>query len=299
MANILSKGTLFPPQLTDQMFNAVRGKSSLARLSGQAPIPFTGETAWTFNLDNEVSLVAENDPKSNGGATLTPVTINPVKIEYGVRVSDEFKYASEEIRLQYLQAFAEGFAAKAARGLDIMAMHGVDPRTKAAATNTIGTNHFDAKVSQTVNATSNNADDIASAVALVQGSEHEVTGIAAALTVKANLASLKKGTTSEEPLFPELAWGGSPEAIYGVPTDFNSTVSFGTTPVDLAIVGNFRDYFRWGFARQIPIEVIEYGNPDNDTNAGDLKGHNQVYLRGEAYIGWGILVPTAFARVLP
>lgn len=40
-----------------------------------------------------------------------------------------------------------------------------------------------------------------------------------------------------------------------------------------------------------------YGNPDNDTQLGDLKGHNQVYLRGEAYIGWGILDPSAFAHI--
>ena len=60
--------------------------------------------------------------------------------------------------------------------------------------------------------------------------------------------------------------------------------------------GNFADYFRWGYARQIPLEVIEYGNPDN-SDAGDLKGHNQVYLRGEAYIGWGIILPEAFARI--
>ena len=30
---------------------------------------------------------------------------------------------------------------------------------------------------------------------------------------------------------------------------------------------------------------------------GDLKGHNQVYLRGEAYIGWGILDRSAFAHI--
>ena len=43
--------------------------------------------------------------------------------------------------------------------------------------------------------------------------------------------------------------------------------------------------------------MIQYGNPDNDTELGDLKGHNQVYLRGEADIGWGILDPTAFAHI--
>lgn len=299
MGNILSKGSLFPAQLTNEMFNLVRGKSSLARLSGQAPIPFNGETAWTFSMDNEVSIVAENGAKPNGGATLGQVTITPVKVEYGVRVSNEFMYASDEIQLQYLRTFAEGFAAKVARGIDIMAMHGVNPRDKAAATATIGTNHFDSRVSQTVTATANNNTDIESAVALVQGAEHEVTGIAAGLSVKSNLAALKKGSSSNEALFPELAWGGSPDTINGLPVDFNSTVTFGTTVVDNAILGNFRDYFRWGFAKQIPIKVIEYGCPDNDTSAGDLQGHNQVYIRGEAFVGWGILVPAAFARIIP
>ena len=81
----------------------------------------------------------------------------------------------------------------------------------------------------------------------------------------------------------------------GLPIDTNPTVSFNSGD-DRAIIGNFADYFKWGYSKQIPIEVIEYGNPDNSED-GDLKGHNQVYIRGEAYVGWGILVPAAFARV--
>ena len=34
MANVLSKGSLFPAELTNEMFNLVKGKSSLAKLSG-------------------------------------------------------------------------------------------------------------------------------------------------------------------------------------------------------------------------------------------------------------------------
>ena len=64
-----------------------------------------------------------------------------------------------------------------------------------------------------------------------------------------------------------------------------------------AIVGDFDNCFKWGYAKEIPLEVIEYGNPDNDAELGDLKGHNQVYLRAEAYIGWGIIVPEAFAII--
>lgn len=302
MANVLETkangATLFPAALTNEMFNLVRGKSSLARLSGASPIPFRGETAWTFNLDKEIDIVAESGAKSNGGATLGQKTITPIKIEYGVRVSNEFMYASEEIQLQYLRAFSEGFAAKAARGIDIMAFHGMNPRTGTAATATIGSNHFDAQVSQTVNfaaATAN--DNVSSAIAMIEAAEHEATGMAMAPAFRAALANIKKGTSSNEPLFPELAWGANPDSINGLPVDTNVTVAFGSS-ADRAIIGNFRDFFRWGFAREIPIEIIEYGNPDNDADAGDLKGHNQVYIRGEAFVGWGILVPAAFARII-
>ena len=295
MGSILSKGSLFPPELTNQLFNLVRGKSSLAILSQSEPIPFNGETVFTFNFDSEVDLVGENGAKSNGGATITPVSMQPVKVEYGMRVSDEFKYASQEIQLQYLTAFSEGFAKKVARGLDIMAFHGVNPRSKQAAS-VLTNKNFDDLITQTVTYdASKPQDNVEAAIALVQGNEHDVTGMAMSPTFKSALASLKTQTGSNVPLFPELGWGNEERSINGLPVDANSTVSFNNN-ADKAIVGNFADFFKWGIARQIPIEVIEYGNPDN-SELGDLKGHNQVYIRGEAYIGWGILVPDAFARI--
>lgn len=297
MGTTLTKGTLFPPVLVDEMINLVRGKSSLARLCGASPIPFNGETIFTFSFDNEVDIVAENGAKSNGGGTIGTKSVSPIKIEYGMRVSDEFRFASEEVQLQYLRAFAEGWAAKAARGLDIMALHGLNPRSGTAATNTIGDNHFDHDVTQTVNfAAATPEDNIAAAIGLVEGNEHEVTGLIMSPALKSALAVLKRGSTSNELMFPELAWGANPGTINGLPVDSNSTVSFNSNE-DRGIVGNFRDFFRWGYSRQLPIEVIEYGNPDN-SEAGDLKGHNQVYLRGEAYIGWKVLDPTAFARII-
>lgn len=287
---------LFPAQLTNELFNLVRGRSSLAKLSPSRPIPFRGETAWTFTLDKEVDIVAENGAKSNGGATMGQVTITPVKIEYGTRVSDEFLIASEETQLDILRAFAEGFASKVARGIDIMALHGLNPRTGSAST-VIGTNHFDSKVTNTVTYAAASANDnVTSAIALVEGAEHEVTGMAMSPAFRAALATLKTGENLSTPLFPELTWGANPDTINGLSVDTNSTVSFGGNE-DKAIVGNFRDFFRWGYAKELPIEIIQYGNPDNDDAAGDLKGHNQIYIRGEAYIGWGILVPDAFARI--
>lgn len=295
MGSIISKGNLFPPALTNQLIDTVRGKSSLARLSQSQPLPFNGETEFTFSLDSEVDLVAENGAKSNGGGTVATVTMQPVKVEYGMRVSDEFKYAAEEVQLQYLQTFAEGFAKKVARGLDIMAFHGVNPRTGSTASSLNDKNFDDLITNTVVYDSSAPQDNIATAVGLVEAAEHEVTGLAMAPAFKSALASLKTADNSNAPLFPQLGWGANVNEINGLPVDANSTVSFSSN-ADRAIVGNFADFFKWGIARQIPVEVIEYGNPDN-SEAGDLKGHNQIYLRGEAYIGWGILVPDAFAIV--
>lgn len=294
MGSTLTRGTLLPPVVTNELFSKVRGKSALARLSGAEPIPFNGKEVFTFSMDKEVDLVGENGAKSNGGATVASIKMVPVKVEYGVRVSDEFRYGAEELRLQYLQAFADGFAKKVARGLDIMAFHGVNPRTGSIAS-VLNDKNFDALIDQTVTFNSSTPqNNIVDAIALVEANEHDVTGMAMAPAMKNALAQLTKGSSSYELMFPELGWGATVGQINGLPVDTNSTVSF-NSGADRAIVGNFADFFKWGFAKEIPIEVIEYGDPDN--SGYDLKGQNQVYLRGEAYIGWGIIDKSAFAIV--
>jgi HK97 family phage major capsid protein len=295
----LSKSTYFPAKLSSELLNLVRGKSSLARLSQQKPIEFNGTEIFTFNFDKEADIVAENGAKGVGGGTIAPVTIVPYKIEYGMRVSDEFVYGAEEAKIGYLRAFAEGFAAKAARALDIMAMHGLNPRTGSASL-VVGNNHFDYAIPAGNKVTYNSGSpdpngNVETAIGYVQGAEHEVTGMAMSPAFRTALASQTR--TDGTPMFPELAWGSAPDTIKGLAVDTNSTVAFGDSTEDLAIVGNFRDFFRWGVAKDIGIKVIEYGNPDNDADAGDLQGHNQVYLRGEMYIGYGILVPEAFAAI--
>lgn len=299
MANVLETKTasgqvLFPPVLTNEMFNLVRGKSSLARLSAARPISFSGNTIFTFNLDGEVAIVAESAQKPAGGATVAPKNIVPLKIVYSMRESDEFRYSAEERQLAVLRAFAEGFANKVARGIDIMAFHGLNPATMTPATNVIGDNHFDAQVTQTATMSDDPNGDVNAAIALVEGNEHDVTGMAMSPAFRSALVAQKKGTSSNESLFPELAWGSNPGTINGLPVDVNSTVSINSS-TDRAILGNFRDFFRWGYAREVPLEIIEYGDPDG---LGDLKRQNQICIRGEAYVGWGILVPDAFARIV-
>lgn len=288
----LSKGSLFDPRLVGDLINKVKGKSSVAVLSGAEPVPFNGLKEFTFTLDNEIDVVAENGAKSHGGISIEPQTIIPIKVEYGARVSDEFMYAAEEEQISILKSFNDGFAKKLARGLDLMAMHGINPRTGTAST-VIGTNHFDSKVTQTVTYAAAQANDnVEAAIALVQGSEGNVTGMAMSPALRSGLAALTNN--NGEALFPELAWGASPGVIKGLQVDVNPTVSVGN--VDHAIVGDFREMFRWGYAKQIATHIIPYGDPDN--SGKDLKGHNQIYIRAEAYLGWGIMDPASFARII-
>lgn len=292
MADVLAKGSLFPEILVPELVNLVKGHSSLAKMVGDTPIAFAGNREFTFTLDKEIDVVAENGAKTKGGATITPVTIVPIKVEYGARVSDEFMYASEEAQLNILRGFAEGFAKKLARGLDIMALHGYNPRT-GSASSVIGTNHFDSKVTNVVTATSNADADVESAVAMLTAGDAQAKGLIVAPAFRASLASLT--TDGGARLYPELAWGASPANVNGLVFDANPTMAFNSNK-DKALVGDF-EAFKWGYAKEIPMQVIEYGNPDNDATLGDLKGHNQVYLRAEAYIGWGILDASAFAIV--
>lgn len=305
MSSIISKGTgLFPEELVKGMVSLVKGKSAIANLCGSTPIAFNGNKEFTFDLDSEIDIVAENGTKSNGGATIGSRTIVPFKVEYGTRVSDEFMQENEDYQLGVLEAFTDGFAKKLARGIDIMAFHGVNPRT-GAASQIIGNNCFDlAEVSSGVPITrihhataSGDANDhMEAAIAAVQGAEWEVNGAAMAPAFRSALAALTLGSDNLQPRFPELAWGSAPGTIKGLPVQVNGTVAFGGSD-DLTIVGDFQNCFKWGYAKQIPVKVIEFGNPDNDATLGDLQGHNQVYLRAEAYIGFSILVPAAFAII--
>ena len=289
----LERGTLFDPKLVTDLINKVTGESTLAALAKQEPIPFNGKKEFVFTMDSEIDVVAESGKKSHGGVSLAPRIMVPIKVEYGARVSDEFLYAAEEEKISILKSFNDGFSKKLARGLDLMAYHGVNPRSATAST-VIGTNHFSNLVDNVVEAPLGLAtadEDVEAAIALLE--DADVTGMAMAPAFRSALAKIKK--TDGNPMFPELAWGNAPASINGLNIQVNKNISDMSDINARAVVGDFAGSFKWGYAKQIPLEVIQYGDPDN--SGFDLKGYNQVYLRAEAYLGWGIMDPDSFAII--
>lgn len=295
--SVLEKDSLFPEVLVKELFDQVKGHSSLATLSGQMPISFSGNKLFTFAMDGEADYVAEGGAKTAQNTSITPKTVIPHKFVYSSRVSDEFLLASDEQRISILQSFIAGASRKFGRALDVAALHGCNPRT-GNTVSVLSAGCFDTLVTNTVTATSSADADVTSAIALVEANEYDVTGMAMAPAFRTALASMKETSTSNLPLYKELAWGNNPSNINGLQVDVNSTVSFNSSK-DRAVVGNFADLFKWGYAGgdDVNFEVIRYGNPDNNEELGDLRGRNQVLLRCEVFMGFAILDENGFAII--
>lgn len=290
MGNTTSALTL-SPELVKSIFNTVRGHSSLARLCGAEPIPFKGMDVMTFSMGNEAELVGEGGNKSPGDAGFGSVTIKPFKLVYQHRLTDEFVKMSDQERIPYLEAFGSGFAAKIARGVDITAMHGLNPRTRELA-DSIKAKCLDAQVTNVVGYTKAAPDDnLDAAIALINAAERDMTGMAVAPSFGADMAKVKVNGVVQ---YPEFRFGGKPASFAGNALDMNTTVAFGGVQNDKLILGDFQNAFRWGYCETIPMEIIEYGDPDGQ---GDLKRKNQIVLRAEAYIGFGVIDPASFAII--
>lgn len=293
--NAMKTGTLFKPELVTELISKVQGKSVLAKLSAQTPIPFNGVEQFIFNLEGNAQIVGEGEQKLGNKAKLTSKVIKPLKFVYQARITDEFKYASEEKRMNFLSAYMDGFAKKIAEAFDIAALHGLEPKSMTDATFR-STNSFDGVITGNV-VTYDEAhidDNIDTAVQQIVAKGGEVTGIALSPTAGQALAKVKVKDVVQ---YPEFRFGQNPDSFYGMKSDINKnlTVTGGTAETDHAIVGDFQNRFKWGYAENIPMEIIEFGDPDG---AGrDLKAYNEICLRAEAFIGWGILDEEAFARV--
>lgn len=293
--NSLKQGTLFKPELVKELISKVQGRSVLAKLSSQTPIPFNGVEQFIFNLEGNAQIVGEGQQKGAGKAIIEPKVIKPLKFVYQARITDEFKYASEEKQLEYLSQFADGFAKKIADAFDIAAIHGLEPKGLTDATFR-DTNSFDGLITGNIVTYAEDKfdDNIDAAVQQIVAKGGEVTGVAISPAGGQSLAKLKVNGVVQ---YPEFRFGQNPDSFYGMKSDVNKnlTVTGGTAQTDHAIVGDFENRFKWGYAENIPMEIIEYGDPDG---AGrDLKAYNEILLRAEAFIGWGILDADAFARV--
>lgn len=292
----LQAGTSFKPELVKELISKVQGTSVLAQLSKQTPIPFNGTEQFIFNLEGAAQIVGEGKKKEAGEAKIESVIIKPLKFVYQARISDEFLRASEEKQIEYMSLFTDGFSKKIAQAFDIAALHGVEPKTLTDATFK-DTNSFDGLVTTNVvtYAEAKIDENIEDAIQTVIATDNDVTGIAMSPVSARAMSKLKDKNDISR--YPQFSFGGKPTefADHTLQINKNLAKQGGTLEKDHVIVGDFENRFKWGYAENMPLEIIKYGDPDG--TGRDLKAYNEICLRAEAFIGWGILDATAFARV--
>lgn len=268
----------------------------LAKLTPGEPELKVGSTDhFTFTGTPKAELVGESANKSSADGTPGKKTVKTYKVQITYRFSNEVQWEDEDYQTQLIENLVANAATAISRALDLLAIHGVNPATgnTGAVTDYFNKGGNDVhRVTRTANAQA----DIEAAAALLQASGYVANGIGFDPVFAGQLARTKD--KDDRPLYPELGLGFAFDSFQGLSAASSDTVSGRQelSPEDAtvnALVGDF-EAFKWGVARDMPLELIEFGDPDGE---GDLKRTNEVAIRAESVIGFGIMDDEAFALI--
>lgn len=271
----------------------------LAKLAVADPEIKVGDTdIFTFLSTAKAELVGEGANKGSQDGTPSKATVKTYKVQVTYRMSEEVMYADEDYQIGLVDALIERVGTALSRALDLLAIHGVNPATGEVSANIAQYLNKAANGVHVVTDSGNAQTDIESAAEALQGSGYNATGIGFDPIFSGRLARTKVGDADSRPLYPELGLGFNVENFQGLTAAVSDTVSGRQelAPEDVeveAVMGDF-NAFKWGVARNVPLETIMYGDPDGN---GDLKRTNEIAIRAEAILGFAFLDTAAFALV--
>jgi HK97 family phage major capsid protein len=287
-----SAQVLMPREILNGMVKKTMSTSTVAKLSGAEPMRFGKADILTFNDLPRAEFVEENADKGSTKGSFGSVTAVPHKAQVTMRFSNEVEWADEDYQLNVLQELADAGMVALSRALDLGVYHRINPLNGAEIstwTNYIGATTKRVEIGA---GTAEIDDDFRAAAGLIIADSLNpamVTGAAFDPKFTWTLANLKRkdgsGATSDL-RYPQIGLGTDITSFMGVPTAVGDTVSGTPEATDTkvrAIVGDFQNGIRWGIQRDLPIELIRFGDPDGQ---GDLKRKNQVALRLEIVYGW-------------
>jgi HK97 family phage major capsid protein len=269
----------------------VQNQSVLASLSPERPTLYGNVQAVKMSRKPRAQIVAEGAAKSSDEAAWSSVTASPIKFQTTVRMTDEVKWVDEDHRLLIVQDLVDALGESAARAVDLIGIHGINPITGTRATSVTS------YLNQTTNRTEAGGaptDELIAAVGAIAGGNYQATGAALDAGYAFGLAT--EQYTDGRDRNPGLGFGTGLQNWKGLSIATSSTVSGQPEAADTdlrALVGDFTQV-KWGFQRRFPVEVIEYGDPDG---GGDLKGNNQIAYRVEGVIYVAIFDLDAFAAI--
>lgn len=283
---------LMPREIADGMVKKTLSTSTIAKLSAQEPMRFGKTDIITFNDLPRAQFVEENGDKESTSGTFGSVTAAPHKAQVTMRFSQEVQWADDDHQLGVLRTLASAGADALSRALDLGVFHRINPLNGQAITT--WTNYINAttkRVELGKGGSDPDADFRAAAGLIINDLNTGVQVTGAALDPKftwalANLMVKDGAGVTSTPRYPQLGLGADVSSFMGVPVAVGSTVSGLPEAADTkvrAIVGDFTGGIRWGIQKELPVELITYGDPDGQ---GDLKRKNQIALRLEIVYGW-------------
>lgn len=271
----------------------------LPKLVSDKPTLFGPVSGATFSGVPRAQIVGESEAKAGQDPfSLVPWTAEPVKAQITVRASDEFMWADEDYQMGIIDDLvAPAIGAGMGRFVDLFAFHGINPLTGTVSAKAT---KYLSQATKVVEAAGSPTAELNQAVGLIASTGTAMpNGIAFDAAYNYLLATevYPAGhSLAGQPMYPQMGFNGI-ENWRGLRGGSSSTVSGRPELADTkirAILGDFTQV-KWGYQRQIPLKVIEYGDPDN--TGRDLKGHNEIAFRTEVVIYMAIGDLAKFALV--
>jgi HK97 family phage major capsid protein len=296
MAALITSDFVLPTEVANGIWKKAQSESTIARLSGAEPQKFGQTNVMVLTAAPKAELVGESAQKSPTPTTYGNKTVNPLKLQVTMRVSNEVQWADEDYQLGILNDMIGNAGVALGRALDLVGYHKINPLTGAVS----------AAVTEGVTDTTNSAtlangkydQAVEAAAGLIIADGYTPNGIAMDPTLSFGLGTQRNADDIK--LYPEIGFGTDVSAFLGMKAAVSDTVS-GKQEIPSAsatniigIVGQF-DAIRWGIQRDIRAHLIEFGDPDG---LGDLQRLNQVAIRAEIVYGIGIMDLNAFAKVV-
>ena len=306
-SSLASSAFSLPKHLASGIWQKASTGSTIAALSGSEPQQFGETQIMTFTTAPKAQFVAEGGSKTGTDPGFSTKTVVPRKAQVTMRFNEEVQWADEDYQLGVLALLSDEISKALSRALDLGIYHAVNPLTGVALSGSPAKILDSANVVEVLDGTSTNANlgadiEVETAAGLVIADGFVPNGIALDPSYAWTLATARY--TDGRKKYPDLGFGTSISTFEGLNASVSSTVSApeatisggayaSTNPNVKAILGDFSQ-IRWGVQRSIPVERIVYGDPDG---LGDLKGANQIALRGEVVFGWAIMDTDAFAVI--
>lgn len=291
MAVLSTTDITLPKTIAAGMWSKAQTGSTVSALSGSEPMKFGNVDVMTFEQRPRAEYVGEGAEKAPTAVGFGLKTITPKKVHVTMRFNQEVVWADEDHQLEVMTTLANAGGEALGRALDFGVYHAINPLTGTA----IGS--ITEKVTDTTNAvtaTDNPDLDMEAAVGLLLSAQFRPNAVAFDPSYGWTLATARYEDGRKK--FPDLGFGQDISTFEGLRASSSDTVSGQPEADDTgvrAIVGDFTT-LRWGVQRQVPVERIDYGDPDGQ---GDLKRQNQIALRLEIVYGWALMDLDAFALI--